>query len=174
MARRIRVAAGALATAVVMAVGLTTVGEPAALAEGLNATGVPAVNSPHEVVKLRQKGFKDLGAAFKIIRDELKGESPDAAKIAAAAAVIRKTAQEIPGWFPTGSGPQPGLKTDAKAEIWSDAKGFDATRAAFTREAQRDAGRFSDPANRASWSDVAKSLGQACKDCHDMYRVKRE
>ena len=50
----------------------------------------------------------------------------------------------------------------------------EASRAAFTREAQRDAGRFSDPANRASWSDVAKSLGQACKDCHDMYRVKRE
>ncbi len=175
MPRGIRMAAGTVATAVAMAVGLALVGTSVAVADGAPpVVGAPALSSPQEVVKLRQKGFKDLGAAFKTVRDELKGDSPDAAKIASAAAVIKKTAQEIPGWFPAGSGPQPGVKTDAKAEVWGDAKGFEASRSAFIREAQRDATRFSDPAGRSSWSDVAKSLGQACKDCHDTYRVKRE
>ena len=160
-----RLAAGALAM-VVAAIGL-------ACARGA-VVAADTGGAAQDVIKVRQKGFKDLGAAFKIIRDELKGDSPDSAKIATAAAVIRKTAQDIPGWFPPGSGPQPGVKTDARGEIWSDAKGFDATRAAFIREAQRDAGRFSDPASRSSWSDVTKSLGQGCKDCHDTYRVKRE
>jgi cytochrome c556 len=129
--------------------------------------------SPADIVKARQQGLKSLGAAFKVIRDELKGESPDAAKIRSAAADITRTAGAIGGWFPAGTGPESGLKTDAKAEIWTDAAGFVTARELFVREADKwtQLGRSGAP---ASWKEAAAALGQSCKGCHDKYRVKKE
>jgi cytochrome c556 len=128
--------------------------------------------TPAEVIGARQQGFKKIGAAFKSLHRELSGPSPDAAKIAAAAADIKTGTDAIAGWFPPGSGPEAGVKTQAKAEIWSDAKGFAATRAAFVRQVEKSTRQLSDPGERAAWKDSSAALGQACKDCHDSYRVK--
>jgi cytochrome c556 len=128
--------------------------------------------SAAEVINIRQQGFKRLGDSFKLIYKELQGSSPDAAKIAAAAADIKASADVIATWFPAGSGPQSGLKTHAKAEIWSDASGFAATRAAYLRQAEKSVRQLTDPTQRAVWKDTSAALGQACKDCHDSYRVK--
>jgi len=125
-----------------------------------------------EVISARQQGFKKIGAAFKLIHNELAGSSPDAAKIAAAAAQIAASTSLIEGWFPPGSGPESGIKTHASAGIWTDAHGFAATRAAFIRQAEKSVRQLSDPAERAAWKDSSTALGQACKDCHDSYRAK--
>jgi cytochrome c556 len=125
-----------------------------------------------EVINARQQGFKKLGAAFKLIHNELASPSPDAAKIASAAQELKASTDAIGSWFPPGSGPQPGLKTHAKAEIWTDASGFAATRAAFVRQVEKAARQLADPRERAAWKDSSAALGQACKDCHDSYRVK--
>jgi cytochrome c556 len=111
-----------------------------------------------EVISARQQGFKKIGAAFKLIHNELASPSPDAAKIAAAAAEIKAS---------TGL-----IKTHARAEIWSDTQGFAATRAAFIRQAEKSTRQLSDPAGQAAWKDSSAALGQACKDCHDSYRAK--
>jgi cytochrome c556 len=129
--------------------------------------------SAAETVKSRQQGLKSLGAAFKLIRDELRSESPDAAKIRAAAADITHAAGAIGIWFPAGTGPESGVKTDAKPEVWTDAAGFAAARTAFVREADKWA-QLSNSADRSAWKDAAASLGQSCKGCHDKYRVKKE
>ena len=149
---------GAVAIAVAQSGG-TRVAE----GQGVNAA---------EIINTRQQGFKKVGAAFKVIHKELSGPSPDAAKIAAAAAEIKASTGVIAGWFPPGSGPQPGVKTQAKAEIWSDASGFAATRAAYIRQAEKLLGLLADPRQSAAWKDSSAALGQACKDCHDSYRVK--
>jgi cytochrome c556 len=128
--------------------------------------------SAAEVVNVRQQGFKKIGAAFKVIHKELSGPAPDAAKVAAAAADIKASTNAIDGWFPVGSGPELGVKTQAKAEIWTDAKGFAATRAAFVRQVEKTTRQLGDPRERAAWKDSSAALGQACKDCHDSYRVK--
>lgn len=128
--------------------------------------------SAAEVINIRQQGFKKLGAAFKLIHKELSGSSPDAAKIAAAAADIKASTDVIATWFPVGSGPQSGVKTQARAEIWSDASGFAATRSAYLRQAEKSVRQLTDPAQRGVWKDSSAALGQACKDCHDSYRVK--
>lgn len=138
------------------------------------ATQVAAAQSadPAEVVKIRQEGFKKVGAAFKVIHNELSGAAPDAVKIASAAAQIRASTDAIQGWFPPGSGPQSGVKTHARAEIWSDARGFAATRAAYIRQVEKSVRQLTDPGERGSWKQSSAALGQACKDCHDSYRIK--
>ena len=131
------------------------------------------VASAAEVVKARQQGLKTLGAAFKAIRDELRGDSPDAAKIRSAAADIAHAAGAIGKWFPVGTGPDSGLRTDAKPEVWTDAAGFAAAQDTFVREANKWAqlGNSTDP---SAWKEGAASLGQSCKGCHEKYRVKKE
>jgi cytochrome c556 len=129
--------------------------------------------SAAEVVKARQQGLKSLGAAFKVIRDELRNTSPDSAKIKAAAADITRAAGGIGTWFPAGTGPEAGLKTDAKSEVWADAAGFAAVQETFVREAGKWT-RLGDSTDASAWKDAAASLGQSCKGCHDKYRVKKE
>ena len=129
--------------------------------------------SAGEVVKARQKGLKALGAAFKTIRDELKGGSPDAAKIREASADIVQAAGAIDKWFPAGTGPDSGVKTDAKPEVWTDSGGFATAREAFVREANKWA-QLGNSTDASAWKEGAASLGRSCKGCHDKYRVKKE
>ena len=131
--------------------------------------GAPAA----EVVKTRQQSLKALGAAFKTIRDELRGESPDAAKIHSAATDVTRAAGAIGHWFPAGTGPDSGLKTDAKPEIWTDAVGFAAAQDSFIHEANKWA-QLGNGAEVAALKEAAASLGQSCKGCHDKYRVKKQ
>jgi cytochrome c556 len=129
--------------------------------------------SPAEVVKTRQQSLKALGAAFKTIRDELRGDAPDAAKIRSAATDITRAAGAIDHWFPAGTGADSGLRTDAKPEVWTDAAGFAAARDGFVREANKWA-QLGNGGDVAAWKEAAASLGQSCKGCHDKYRVKKE
>ena len=123
-------------------------------------------SSAAEIVKARQHSLKVLGAAFKTIRDELNGASPDAVKIRKAAADIAQAAEAIDKWFPAGTGPQDGVKTDARSEVWTDAAGFTATRTKFEREAHK----LSNGSDVLAWRGAASSLGQTCRDCHEKYR----
>jgi len=157
----------ALVAAIIVAGGVTLAkGQSPASSQGQAASAA-------EVVKARQKGLKALGAAFKAIRDELKGDSPDAAKIRSAAADITHTAGEIGKWFPAGTGPDSGVKTDAKPEVWADAAGFATARDAFVREADKW-DQLGNSTDVSAWKEGAASLGQSCKGCHDKYRVKKE
>jgi cytochrome c556 len=157
------------AVAALSMLGVVTIG--AAQTGGTRVAKAPGTN-PAEVIKTRQEGFKKVADAFKVIHHEVSGPSPDAAKIAAAAAQIKATTEVIESWFPPGSGPQSGVKTHAKAEIWTDASGFAATRAAYIRQVEKSVRTLADPGERAAWTKSSAALGQACKDCHDSYRVK--
>src|SRR5436305_1173064 len=68
----------------------------------------------------RHNNFKQQGAAFKAINDELKKDSPDVPAISASATKLSTLANQLPSWFPKGSGPESATKTDAKAEVWTD------------------------------------------------------
>ena len=129
--------------------------------------------SAAEVIKARQQGLKSLGAAFKVIRDELRNASPDSAKIKAAAADITRAAGGIGTWFPAGTGPESGVKTDAKPEVWADAGGFAAAQKTFVGEAEKWT-QLVAGTDASAWKDAAVSLGQSCKGCHEKYRVKRD
>ena len=148
------------------------VGVTASAAFAIATAQAPRGASAAAVITARQEGFKKLGAAFKIVHNEVANSSPDAGKVAAAAAQIKASTGLIDSWFPPGSGPESGLKTHARTEIWTDAGGFAATRAAYIRQAEKSARQLTNPGEQGAWKDASAALGQACKDCHDSYRVK--
>jgi cytochrome c556 len=138
------------------------------------ASSIAQTVDPSQVIQARKQGLKALGAAFKVIRDELKGGNPDPVKIRAAAADIGSAARAIHDWFPAGSGPESGQKTDAREEIWSDAAGFLPAREHFEKVAAEVVPTFQSADAKARWAAAATTLGETCKSCHEHYRVKRE
>ncbi len=128
--------------------------------------------APADTIKARQDGLKEMGKAFKSIRDELQGDK-DAAKIKEAAATIAKSAEAMKNWFPAGTGPEANVKTAAKPEIWADAATFTAAQEKLVEEA----GKFAALANTGDIAAIGggvRNLGGACKGCHDKFRVKEE
>jgi cytochrome c556 len=92
------------------------------------------------------------------------------AAIATNAAAIRGLAPKITTWFPKGTGPESGVKTEAKAEIWKDATGF----AAAARRLEPEAAKLEALARAG---DVAgaraqvRVVGGTCKGCHDKFKA---
>jgi cytochrome c556 len=118
----------------------------------------------------RHDNFKAQGAAFKAILDELKKDPPDQAVLSTNANKLKATSTALPSWFPKGSGPESGVKTDAKAEVWTDAAGF----AAAANRLQVEVSKFQQLAmagDVAGMKTQSRVVGGSCKNCHDKYRV---
>lgn len=117
----------------------------------------------------RHENFEAIGDAAKVIADQLKASAPDVAKIQAAAATINGFAPKVPGWFPAGSGPADGIKTDALQAIWEKPAEFKAETDKFTAEAAKfDA--LAKSGDVAAIGEGMKALGGTCKSCHDKFR----
>lgn len=139
----------------------------AALAGAL--AGVPLLAAPADTIRARIAGYKQLGAAFKAVNDGLRGE-PDLVKVRKAVGQIAGASAAQYKWYPRGSGPQPGIKTAAKVEIWSRGAQFRAGQDRFAGQAaalQRAAAGGDPVAIRAE----ARKLGATCKACHDAFRA---
>jgi cytochrome c556 len=135
------------------------------------AAAAAAALAPADAIALRQARMKDLGASFKTLNDELRGDTPDMGKVKASVALMNKTGQELPAWFPAGSGPDAGIKTHAKAEVWSDAAGFaNAAKGFATETAKLQA--MADSGDTDALSVQAKVVGQTCGTCHSTFRGK--
>ena len=73
-----------------------------------------------EQIEARQAQLKKMGKAFKTISDQLKSDQPDIAQIQAAAAVVPKESATMLDWFPTATGPESDVKTEALPAIWNN------------------------------------------------------
>jgi cytochrome c556 len=132
--------------------------------------GPPPTTPGPAAAYARQQNFKLQGAAFKAINDELKQDTPNIALIAANAAKLRSIAANLPSWFPRGSGPESGFPTDAKPEVWTDPAGFAA--AATRLQVQTSTlQQLAAAGDLAGVRNQAHAVGEACKSCHDSYRV---
>jgi cytochrome c556 len=83
---------------------------------------------------------------------------------------MKALAADLPGWFPKGSGPEAGVKTAAKADIWTDAEGF----AAVATKLQAETARLADVAAAGDMDAIkaqVRATSGACKTCHDKYRA---
>jgi cytochrome c556 len=133
-------------------------------------TPAPAPATPGgKAVLVRQAHYKDLNAAFRTINEQLRGDTPDKAVLATEAGKMKALAADLPTWFPKGSGPEAGVKTAAKAEIWTDAEGF----AAAAAKLEGETAKLSDLATAGDLDAIkaqARVTGGACKNCHDKYR----
>ena len=128
-----------------------------------------AATSGAEAVAARQANFKQLGGAFGGINAELKKDAPDLALIRTNAAKMNALASQEPTWFPAGSGPEAGVKTAAKPEIWSDGKGFaEAIKMLQGQTAKLQ--QVSEGTDLDALKAQVRATGGACKNCHDQYR----
>jgi cytochrome c556 len=117
----------------------------------------------------REAHYKEIGKNFKAIRDQLKGGSPDLAVVRPAAQRIVELSAAIPSWFPAGTGPKAGIKTEAREEIWASFPDFKAKAANLNAKAKAlDAAAAK--GDVAALGPAANDVGQACKSCHELYR----
>jgi cytochrome c556 len=127
---------------------------------------------PAAAIQTRQAGMKAIGRNFKAINDQMHGGAPDGAAIAASAHALAGLALKVPSFFPAGSGPDQGVKTAVRAEVWTQAADFRAKAAALavaTRNLDAAAAKGGDP---AALQPLVAQVGGACKACHTAYKVQ--
>jgi cytochrome c556 len=153
---------------------LTAVALIAALGVAAGAAAQDAPATPGgKAVLARQAHMKELNKTFGGLAAELRKDAPDKAALATGATTVAGLAKDLPTWFPKGSGPEAGVKTAAKAEVWSDAAGF----AAAVTKLQDETTKLQQGAAGGDLDAVkaqARAVGGACKNCHDQYRAAPE
>jgi cytochrome c556 len=128
----------------------------------------PAPNAA-ATIQARQGNYKQIAAAFKGISEQLRSGNPDLAQIRPRAALLADRSVRVLSWCPRGTGPEAGVRTRAKPDIWSNPAGFRQAGATFVVAARalNAAARSGDLAQiRAAFAGV----GRACSGCHDSFR----
>ena len=138
-----------------------------ALAGCGGAPDTPGAKAAHA----RHENFEAIGKAFKTIGDELKKGAPDLAAIQAQAATVHRLAPQVKDWFPAGSGPQDGVKTDALAAVWQQPDEFGKAAARLT-DASAALDAAAQAGDLAAVRGAVPPLGAACKGCHERFREK--
>jgi cytochrome c556 len=123
-----------------------------------------------QAYEVRHERYEEMGDSMKAINRELKGSAPDVPRIQGEAAMLAGLAQQMAGWFPTGSGPDVHARSRAKAEIWSDPQGFAQAHQGYMQQAQSFK-RVTDGGDVEQIRAAAQTLGKACSQCHDKYRA---
>lgn len=121
-------------------------------------------------IKARQDGMKAQGAALKGMGQGLSGGA-SAADLKQFSAQLALKGSQLQGWFPKGSGPESGVKTKAKAEIWSDAAGFKAQVDNFKTQATK-LDQAVDGGNMDAIKAQFALTRAGCKSCHEKYEVQ--
>lgn len=135
------------------------------------AMAAPLTAAAPDAVRARLETYRELGASFKAVNDGLRTDEVQVVLIAQAARHIRNVAQAQYTLFPQGSGPAPGLKTKAKAEIWRQPARFKAAQDAFAAAAAAFQQTVSG-GNADTMRGAARKLGETCKGCHDSFRAR--
>lgn len=129
----------------------------------------PLLASPADDARSRISNFRELGASFKTVNDAIRTPEPQVMLVQIAARQIVNASRQMPGWFPTGSGPESGAKTKAKAEIWKQGAKFKQAQDAFSAQAIKFQ-QAAQSGNVTIMRAAARNLGMTCKGCHDSFR----
>lgn len=124
-----------------------------------------------ETIKSRQHQLRDLGGAFKSVRDQLRQRNPNIYLIQPTVMQIKDLADAQYHWFPEGTGPESGFETEASPEIWKDPQGFRQVQEAFSAVIPT----FVDLAYDEDLDGLRKHIpevAKTCKACHDGYRIE--
>lgn len=137
------------------------------------ASAVPAFAlDAASVEKSRHDYFHQLGKAMKSAGDELKKSEPSMADVKVFAATIDKLAPELASHFPAGSGPDSGVKTETKADIWSRPADFKTAVERFTTAAHTY-NTTAQTGDLAATRAARIALGKTCGGCHDNFRNEK-
>ena len=126
--------------------------------------------SARQTVEARAHHMKDLGGAFKAVRDQAKRQPPNLTLLQMSAQEVALASQDLPSWFPSGTGPETGLKMRALAKVWTDQADFATAATAFRTEAQR-LNELAQAGDAAGVREQASVVRKTCGGCHDTYRA---
>jgi cytochrome c556 len=121
-------------------------------------------------IQIRQDNYKQMAAALKGIGEQLRSGSPDLARIRPGAALLANRSVQVLAWFPHGTGPEAGVRTRARPEIWSDAAAFREAGARFV-VAARALNSAASAGDHARIRAALPAVQRACGACHDDFRV---
>lgn len=145
---------------------------PVAVAAVALVLGTAAMASTPEIVeaiKSRKANYKEIGGAFKTLNDEIRTGAPSIDTIQPLAKDLLQRGSMQMNFFPTGSGPESGEKTRARAEIWMEPEDFRKSHQDFITAAEQ-LNRAIDSGDQAAIASAQKALGTSCKSCHEHYR----
>ena len=128
--------------------------------------------TPQEAQKARHEHYEELGDAFKAVRDNSRGDSPDWAKLEKSANTVVEASIDQQKWFAHGTGPEAG-KTRALPEIWKKPADFTAAQKMFSDRAPKVLAAVK-AKDSAGVQAAFKEVGGACKNCHDTFRAPEE
>ena len=123
-----------------------------------------------DVIAARQAGYKATGANMGAIKKVLDAGG-DLTTVAANAQGVSDWAKKIPTVFPTGSGPESGVKTAALPEIWVSKSEFEKLAVNLGAEADKLMAALKANDNTAAAAAFG-ATGGACGACHRTYRAK--
>lgn len=141
---------------------------PAATVAAIISAAVLA--APADTIRMRQGNYKQIAAAMKGINEQLKSSSPSLPAIRAGSRTILGFAPQVLRWFPRGTGPEAGVRTRARPEIWSDHAGFRRAGARLL-VAARNLDAAARSGDLAAIRAAAPQLSHACSNCHDDFRA---
>ena len=123
-------------------------------------------------VQLRQHSFSELDTLYKSLGNAIRKGEPlqDNPAVQSAVAQLVSYAADLPQWFASGTGPESGADTDAKAEIWLEHADFDRKAEALRVESGRLL-QIHAQGSAAAFGEQLEAVGVACKSCHKKYRV---
>lgn len=135
-----------------------------ALSVGGAAVAVIAADAFHD----RHMAMEAVNDAMKPLGAIAKKQAPfDAAVVKASATTIADNLKKAQALFPAGSG---GGESRAKAEIWTDAAGFEKG----MKDAHSAAVALQSVSDEAAFAPALGALGSTCKSCHDKYRLPKQ
>lgn len=138
-----------------------------ALTAGL--ASAPVLAAASDIVRSRIEGLRELGALFKNVNDELKSSTPQPMILRISARQITDVARDQYTWFPAGTGPEAGVKTKAKPEIWQRSAEFKKLQDNFARQAT-EFNKVVLSGDVAKMRAQVKLLGATCGGCHRTFR----
>jgi cytochrome c556 len=122
-----------------------------------------------EAQKARHEHYEKLGDAFKAVRDNSRGDSPNWAALEPAAKEVADASVNQQQWFAKGTGPEAG-KTRALPEIWTKTADFDAAIKMFEERAPKLLAAVK-AKDAAAVQAAFREVGGSCKNCHDSFRA---
>lgn len=132
--------------------------------------GAAVLAAPADTIRMRQGNYKQIAAAMKGINEQLKSSAPSLPAIRAGSRTILGFAPQVLRWFPRGTGPEAGVRTRARPEIWTDHAGFRSAGARLL-VAARNLDSAARSGDLAAIRAAAPELARACSNCHDDFRA---
>ena len=135
------------------------------------AVAAPSKERALQIMHDRHEAMEKLGDSMKTLHRALDASPADLSAIRVQTALMARTAAQIPGMFPVGTGPDVG-KTRAKPEIWAQQNNFHGKSREFLAATLAiDAAARAGDLNKVM--ALHERVDQACKACHDPFRAPK-